>query len=241
MIRMFLKMHNSIFKRKYFITPALIIVFGFGLAINAQAALPAKNNFVLVVPFTAQAPLANWKDERQEDGCEEATSLMAMAWVKGEGIKAKEKISKAAWEKKIITLSDFEKNKYGEYRDVTLSDMVTWIFKDYFKYNKVSVQPLISAHDILTELEKGRLVLVPMNGQKLNNPNFTALGPTTHMLLIKGYDYKTKEFITNDPGTRQGENYRYLENIIFKAIRVYPTGKHGKIKEIKKEMLVVEK
>jgi hypothetical protein len=80
-----------------------------------------------------------------------------------------------------------------------------------------------------------------MNGRELKNPNFKAPGPVTHMVLVKGYDYKTKEFITNDPGTRRGENYRYPEKISLKAIRVYPTGYHLAVKKVKKEMIVVEK
>jgi len=225
-------------KNRYFLIIGSALIFNFLILLSAQA---ASKNFVIAVPFSSQAPLANWQDARQQDGCEEATALMAMAWVKGEGAKAKEKISKASWEKKIVALSDFEKKKYGEYRDVTLSDMVKWIFKDYFKYDKVSIKPVTNIKDILTELEKDRIVLLPMNGRELKNPNFKAPGPVTHMVLVKGYDYKTKEFITNDPGTRKGGNYRYSEKIILKAIRVYPTGYHLAVKKVKKEMIVVEK
>jgi len=222
---------------KYLLPVILILLSGVFFQTPARAA----DNFTLKVPFTSQAPLTNWKDQRQEDGCEEATSLMAMAWVKGQGIKTKDIIGKATWEKRIIALSNFEQKKYGEYRDVSLNDMIKWIFNDYFNYKKVSLKKVTSANDILAELERGRLVLAPVNGQALNNPNFTAPGPLAHMLLIKGYDYKTKEFITNDPGTRRGENYRYSNKVIFNAIRVYPTGHHEEIKKIKKEILVIEK
>lgn len=191
------------------------------------------------VPFTPQAPLANWRDERQEDGCEEAVSLMAMAWVNNE--KDKTKLTAAVWEKSIIELSDFEQEKYGEYRDVTLADMITWIFNDYFKYEGVSIKTVASSTDIFSELEKGNIVLAPMNGQKLKNPYFVQPGPSTHMILIKGYDYKTKEFITNDPGTKRGENYRYSESIILGAINVYPTGYHEGVASINKAIIVVEK
>lgn len=229
---------NFFLSLKYFLNFAIFLTVAYIFLSNVQA---AGKNVVLVVPFTSQAPLANWKDSRQQDGCEEAVALMAKAWVKGEGIKEKEKISKASWEKKIIALSDFEKKKYGEYRDVTLEDMVAWIFKDYFKYDKVSIKSIATTTDIISELEKGKIILAPMNGRELKNPNFTAPGPVTHMVLIKGYDYQTKEFITNDPGTRRGENYRYPEKIILKAIRVYPTGYHKEIKSIKKEVIVVAK
>ena len=203
----------------------------------ATSSAPIKKNINISVPFTSQAPLTNWKDGRQEDGCEEAVSLMVMAWAKGNGTKT----SPAVWEKLIVELSDFEQEKYGEYRDVTLSDMVAWIFNDYFKYNKINLKKIASSTDIISELEKGNIVLAPMNGQKLKNPYFTAPGPLTHMLLIKGYDYKTKEFITNDPGTRRGENYRYSEEIILGALNVYPTGSHEEISELKKAIIVVEK
>ncbi|KKU51956.1 MAG: hypothetical protein UX75_C0058G0008, partial [Candidatus Moranbacteria bacterium GW2011_GWE2_47_10] len=36
----------------------------------------------------------------------------------------------------------------------------------------------------------------------------------------------SKEFITNDSGTRNGEGYRYGENVLFGAVRDYPTGNH---------------
>lgn len=215
----------------------------FLISSNAQAAVKSKVKAPLIikVPFTVQAPLANWSDSRQQDGCEEAVSLMAMAWVKGEGLKAKDIISKAEFEKRIITLSDFEKKNYGEYRDVNVKDIITWIFKGYFKYEKVSLKKVSTSGDILNELEKGRIVLLPMNGQKLKNPNFKSPGPLTHMILIKGFDYRTKEFITNDPGTRRGENYRYSEKVILGAIRVYSTGYHEKLKTTDKSMIIVEK
>ncbi|MFA5023986.1 MAG: C39 family peptidase [Patescibacteria group bacterium] len=230
-----MKQNKLIISGRFF-WPLLILV-NFMLLPVASA---ADKSFVLAVPFTAQAPTAEWKDIRQQDGCEEAAALMAFAWVKGEGIKKGAEISKKEWRKKIITLSDFEKKKYGEFRDVALKDMVNWIFKDYFKYSKVSVKPVTSAADIIKELEKGNIVLTPMNGQALKNPYFTSPGPERHMILIKGYDYSKQQFITNDPGTRRGENYRYSSKILFNAIRAYSTGDKVPIKKVVKEMIVVE-
>ena len=42
------------------------------------------------VPFTSQAPTGNWDDERQQDGCEETSALMAMLWVRNKTITAKQ-------------------------------------------------------------------------------------------------------------------------------------------------------
>lgn len=40
----------------------------------------------LTVPFTAQAPTGNWDDVKQGNGCEEASILMAHAWVMNQEI-----------------------------------------------------------------------------------------------------------------------------------------------------------
>lgn len=191
---------------------------------------------VNIVPFISQAPLAQWSDSRQQDGCEEAAVIMAMAWVKGETTLDKTKTRDL-----IIKISDFEKKEYGEYRDVSVSDVVKNIFKGWFKYEKVRVIEKVTLEQIKKELAKGNLVLAPTNGQVLKNPNFKSPGPERHMVLIKAYDAKKKQFITNDPGTRNGENYRYSEAVLFKAIRAYPTGYHKKIVGAPKSVIIVEK
>jgi len=193
----------------------------------------------IAVPFTTQAPLVNWSDPRQQDGCEEAVSVMAMAWVKGEGLKTK--ITPAEFEKRILALSDFQEEKYGEFRDTSLGDMEIWIFRDYFSYEKIELKAVATTSDIISELEAGRIILLPMAGRELKNPNFKAPGPLTHMILVKGYDYQTREFITNDPGTRLGADYRYPAERIYSAIWVYPTGYHQETKIRERAMLVVSR
>jgi len=198
--------------------------------------LAVAPDILIDVPFTSQAPLGQWSDQRQQDGCEEAVVAMAMAWVGNE-----KNITKENWRLRILILSNFEFKKYGEYRDVSLADLQNWLFKDYFNYKKTELKPVETATDIIKELEKGRIVLTPMDGRSLKNPNFTAPGPERHMILIKGYDYQTQEFITDDPGTRRGQSYRYPAKIILQAIRAYSTGYHQPIKKVVKEMIVVEK
>ncbi len=219
-------------------TPTPSIVSALATSSTAVVAPKASSsNFIIPVPFTSQAPLGEWSDERQQDGCEEASVVMAMAWVNGE-----KTIAKAEWLKRILALSDFEEEKYGEYRDVALKDMVSWMFNDYFGYEKIAIKPVASSSAILRELERGNIVLIPTNGRALKNPNFKSPGPEEHMILIKGYDYKMEQFITNDPGTRLGENYRYSPTVIFNAIRPYETGyKLPFPKVLVREMIVVEK
>lgn len=187
------------------------------------------------VPFTSQAPTGDWADKRQQDGCEEASALMAMYWTMGKSLSKEEALTK------ILAISDFEQNKYGEYRDISLTDIKDWIFNDYFKYTNVEIQINITETDIIKQLEAGNIILLPMNGQKLNNPYFTAPGPERHMIIIRGHDPKTNEFITNDPGTKRGEGFRYSIETIMKAILVYPTGYHAPANDSLKNMLVVKK
>jgi hypothetical protein len=187
------------------------------------------------VPFTPQAPLANWQDQRQQDGCEEASALMAVKWARGE------KLNKTESLKYITEISDYLLNKYGEYRDISATDTITWIFNDYFSYDKVSLKKDITIDQIIYELNQGNLVLAPMNGQIMNNPYFTPPGPSRHMILIHGYDDENNLFITHDPGTKYGKNYQYDQESLFEAIRDYPTGYHELIKVIEKNVIIVEK
>lgn len=173
------------------------------------------------VPFTSQAPLYEWEDPRQQDACEEASVLMSVSWVYN--IPG---YSREMWRDRIVELADFQQKKYGENRDTSLEDVVSWMYKDYFKYKNVEIVDINTSLDLIKELEKGNLLLIPTNGQALNNPNFTGDGPERHMVLIKGYDYETQEFITNDPGTRNGKDYRYDRELLYEAIRLYKTGYH---------------
>lgn len=190
---------------------------------------------MLAVPFTSQAPLGEWKDQRQQDGCEEASIAMAMAWAGGE-----KSPNKQEWRQRILILSNFEKKKYGEYRDVALRDLEAWLLRDYFNYQRSEIKAATSAEAIIREIEAGNIVLAPTDGRRLKNPNYSGLGPERHMILIKGYDREKKQFITNDPGTRRGESYRYDQALFLGAIRAYPTGYHLPIKQITKEILVIK-
>jgi hypothetical protein len=191
--------------------------------------------FIDKVPFMSQAPFGDWQDQRFQDGCEEASALMAIKWVRGESLPKQEASDT------ILKISDFLQEKYKEYRDISSRDAVNWIFKDYFKHKNVFLVHEITVADIINELSKGNLVITPMDGQIMHNPNYRLPGPPRHMIVIRGYDYEKKVFITNDPGTRNGELYRYDAKVLYEAIRDYPTGYHELITRIEKNMIVVGK
>ncbi len=190
---------------------------------------------LLEVPFLAQAPFGQWENPIYQNACEEASLLTALLWVRGVRSVSKEEASL-----ELKKIADFEIEKYNNFYDHSLAD-TGQIMRDYFNYHNIEIKEAVSADNIVKELERGNLVIVPINGQILKNPFYTPPGPDRHMLVIIGYDFQTDEFITNDVGTRHGEKFRYKKNILESAIRDYPTGHKEPILEVKKTMLIIKK
>lgn len=212
---------------------------GIILVIFLVVPLPSKSVHAQTVfhsvPFISQAPTAKWSNSIFQNACEEASLLMAFGWVRNEKTPAKDEA-----EQKIRKVSHAMKKKYGTYYDSSAYDTAQFA-KEYFHHQNIQVLYDITSADIQDELIRGKLVIVPVNGITIKNPNFKQPGPLQHMLVIKGYDSNTKEFITNDPGTRKGKNYRYPEKRFMNAIRDYPTGKHKPILVKRKAMIVIGK
>ncbi|MBU1911108.1 hypothetical protein KKG16_01695, partial [Patescibacteria group bacterium] len=89
---------------------------------------------------------------------------------------------------------------------------------------------------IKEELIKGNPIIIPAAGRDLDNPYFSGEGPWYHMLVIKGYD--KKRFITNDPGTRRGEGYKYEYSVLLNAVHDW-TGIKEDIRNGDQIMLVI--
>ncbi len=189
----------------------------------------------LEIPFIVQAPFSEWDNPIFQDGCEEAVVLMSVYWAWDK------ELNRDIARQEIIAMARYQEKNYGEARDTSVEDTLERLIGGYFDHHSAFLKKGISISDIIGELKKGRAIIVPVNGRALNNPYFTQPGPERHNLVIKGYDYKTKEFITNDPGVGKGEGYRYPEEILHSAIRDYPTGYHKPITSIKKIMIIVEK
>lgn len=203
--------------------------------INRKVEVFFQTSGGLNIPFTSQAPFGNWSDKRQQDGCEEAAALMAVYWARGKSLSREKALEE------IIKISDYEKEKYGEFRDASARDTMNRIIKDYLGFYNVHLRVRITKQDIINELDRGRAVIAPVNGRILKNPYYTQPGPPRHMIVISGYDQARDVFITNDPGTRQGEGWEYSGDRLYYAIRDYQTGFHLDIFEINKVMIVVEK
>lgn len=157
--------------------------------------VPAK--LELPVLFAQQAPFANW-DEVHEETCEEASMIMVARYFKGQPL------TETIMEEELQKILKWQEDR-GYKVDATAGETIQ-ILKDYFKL-EARLSEEVTADRIKYELSQGNLIIVPAAGRELNNPNFKQPGPIYHMLVVKGYN--DREFITNDPGTRKGNGYKY--------------------------------
>lgn len=160
---------------------------------------------------------------------------MAMSWARDTVITPE----KARQE--IIAISDYELANHNVYLDTSAQDTVDWIFKGYYGYQNIELVYDISIEDIKNQLKKGSIVIVPINGQELHNPYYTQPGPLRHKVVIVGYDPDSRKFITNDPGTRLGKQYRYSEQVLINAIHDYLTGNDLPLPPKRTAMIVISK
>lgn len=170
--------------------------------------LPEEVN--LAVPFTPQAPHANWELPYKEF-CEEASVLMAMRYVQGKPIASVEDANQA-----MLAIKEFEENAFGYYQDTNISDTAR-IISDFYQYDRIQEIRNPSARDIRAALAQGKPVIVPAAGRLLQNPFYQSPGPLYHMFVIKGYT-PDGNFIVNDPGTRRGADFVYPESIVMEAM-----------------------
>lgn len=187
------------------------------------------------VPFTAQAPFAEWDDPRQQEGCEEASVLMAMHWVHGTSL------SKEQARESILAMSHWQQEQFGYFHDTSAHDTANRLIRGYFDYHRIEERYHIDTDDIKKELAKGYLVLVPVNGRSIQNRYFTPPGPHRHMIVVHGYDEESKEFIAHDPGTRRGANYRYSEEVLQASLRDYPSGTYAPLEPMPTAMIIFKR
>lgn len=177
------------------------------LNISVQSTRTISPELNLDVPFTSQAPTANW-DAQHEENCEEASLLMANRYFSARGIDSAEDA-----ESGMQQIIDWENVNLGV-SDSIDAEQTSRIVKEFLNLkSEVLTNP--SVEQIKQAIFDGKLVLVPASGRELKNPFFKQPGPLYHMLVIKGYS--ENKFITNDPGTRRGENYVYDVKTILDA------------------------
>ncbi len=190
--------------------------------------LPPEIN--LAVPFTSQAPRADWALPYQE-ACEEAAALMVHQYWQKQSFSSKEETEAA-----ILDLVDFEKKNYGAYEHTTAAETAQLI-KDRWDYTTVDLilGSGVTLDRIKEELAGGYPIIVLAAGRELGNPNYRQPGPLYHALVIKGYLADGK-IITNDPGTRNGRDYLYNPEILINSIHDW---NNGDVPDGQKNMIII--
>lgn len=184
---------------------------------------------IIDVPFSPQAPFGNWS-QPFKDACEETSVLMAIYWA------GKMPLDAETANREILETVAFEEYNFGYHRDTALKETLN-IFLYRYRYPNVKLFYDITVEDVKHELAAGNLVIVPAAGELLANPYFKT-PPPYHMLVVRGYDDRRGEFITNDPGTIQGEGFRYSYENLYGAIHDWP-GPERNVREGRKGMIAV--
>lgn len=188
-----------------------------------------KPSIDLLVPFTSQSPFAQW-DDLHNQASEEAVLIMARYWLDNQ------ELDQALANQIILDSVQWQEQNWGGHYNLSVFDTVT-LAREYFNFKKIYFTSISSLDDLRYQLSKGNLVITPMAGRVLKNPYYQRPAPVYHMVVIKGYN--DQEIITHDPGTRQGENFSYANDIFLKSIHDWPFGL-GENVDLKKDDQVME-
>lgn len=190
---------------------------------------PSAKGANLAVPFTPQAPHANWEMPYQE-ACEEASLMMVHAYLTNAGAFTPDEA-----DRQIKELVAWEVERFGYYQDTTAEETAA-VAREYYGHAKSRAVALASMAQVLREIDKGNPVILPAAGKLLPNPYFSGDGPLYHMLVVKGYT-KDGKIITNDPGTRRGADFLYDPEALWNAVHDW---NGGDVENGAKVMIVVE-
>jgi len=171
--------------------------------------LPKEVNYA--VPFFSQAPDADWSLPWQE-ACEEASLVLAYNYIQGNNL------SKKQFKKEILEMVEWQKENFDYYESTTVKQ-TSLVLEGYYKTTNYKILEDPSIDDLKRELTDGNLIVAPFAGRMLGNPFFSGEGPYYHMLVIRGYD--EENFITNDVGTKRGENFIYPYRQFMNAMHDY--------------------
>ncbi len=198
---------------------------------NTNVSQPIQATSInLNVPFTSQAPTANWEQPFQ-DACEEASVLMVDYYLDGKSIPSPGQV-----EEILIAMVDWQEVNLDGDIDMSINELA-YFAENLLGYDDYDIVEDLTVEKIKAYLDKGLPVIVPANGKTLANPNFRNGGPVYHMLVIKGY--KDGYFITNDPGTRNGHNFVYTYENMMLSIADWDEQKHQVDPDAKKALVLI--
>ncbi|MBU0981729.1 C39 family peptidase [Patescibacteria group bacterium] len=177
--------------------------------INNGPSEPLPETLNLDLPFYTQAPYSNW-DYPWQEACEEASVLLVA------NLYNQMNLDRENYNNELLTLVDWEKEYFGSYEHTSVDQTAEMMQLNYNLMTIIHDNPTFE--DIQKILAEGHLIIAPFAGKLLHNPNFLNGGPIYHMLVIKGYNAPKMQIVTNDVGTRNGENYVYSWDTISEAL-----------------------
>lgn len=179
------------------------------------AELPKKTSGNLAVPFASQAPFGVW-DAVHEETCEEASVLMVKKYFDGETANIDPTVADTA----LLAMVDYEN---GHSLALSLTAAELGVFAEIFYPTlKATIIENPTIDQLKGFIDAGTPVIVPLAGQQLGNPFYSGAGPLFHYFVLRGYD--ATNFVTNDPGTRHGENYSYTQSIVMSSMHDWNEG-----------------
>jgi hypothetical protein len=202
-----------------------------GIPVPSPSPTPLPASFRLGVPFTTQAPLADWA--KHQNSCEEANLLMIDAYWKG---NRNSTLDPAAADKSIADLVAWQVKNWGSEDDLT-NQRIGQLAAEYYGY-QYTVVP-ISEEAMKRSIVNGVPVLLGVTTHGLGNPHYPNyqshyLQPgysVSHYITLVGYD--DQGFILNDPGITPGHGYHVLYDRLLFAVdnldQTRPTLNEGRV------------
>ncbi len=195
-----------------------ILFLAFGLVPMGASAAPV----VLGVPFTSQAPEDSWV-EPWLNACEETSMVMVESYYRGNWSLTVKKSKK-----EIQYVIDQKKDVYGTSKDESPEKIVKMIQTVYKR--QAEVEKDITVEKIKKQIDGGYPVLMAFDTRLVTNANFISPKPTYHVAVVVGYDDERGEFVVNDPGTSDGNQFRYKYDELLNANKSYTVRDTGEVR-----------
>lgn len=185
------------------------------LSANNQIETIPDSFYIENVPFVSQAPFRVW-DDLHNEACEEAAVLSVIYYLKNQHPGAQE------IDQDLIKAINWQEQNFGGHYDLPLEKVKELVEKYFSQKAEIIINPSID--DIKKQVSKNKPVILPTAGRTLGNPYFRSPGPVYHMIVVRGYNDKTQEFIVHDVGTNtKGEDYHYKYQKLYDAVHDMPS------------------
>jgi len=188
-----------------------------------------KEEVLLNVPFTSQAPKHNWSLPYSE-ACEEAALIMVDYYSKTS------QLTVDLAEQLILEIVKWETDK-SYIIDISAQEMKS-VSQDYLKKLAIVYEnEEVNIENIKWLLQEGYPVIIPIAGQHIGNSYYLPPGPPYHVIVIIGYN--NDSFVINDPGTQFGEQLQFSQEVILNGIHNW-AGSKKNVLEGEKAMLIID-